>query len=81
MWARVGRTWAWVRRVGIEQGCGCAGGQDSGEDMDMSEEVGRMWAWARRVGGEQGCRCAGGKDMDKEVGRMCVRRWERCKHG
>ena len=65
----VGRTQAWVRRVGSEQGHGHAGGQDAGEDMGMSEDVGRMWGWVRRLGGEGGCKCASGFDVGKEVDR------------
>ena len=66
-----------MRRAGGEQGHGCAGGQDTGEDTGMSK-VGRMQVWARRVGGEQGCGHSGGKDtgedtgMGKESGRKMV---------
>jgi len=47
---KVGRMQMWARRVGGEQGGRFAGGQDTGEDVGMSEEVGRMQAWARRGG-------------------------------
>jgi len=42
MGVEVGRTQAWARRVGGEWGHGCAGGQDTGEDLGMSKELGRM---------------------------------------
>jgi len=71
----VGRTQAWVRRVGSEQGHGHAGGQDAGEDMGVSEGMGRMCVWVRRVGGEGGHGHAGGKDTGKEVVRTWTKRW------
>src|SRR5882672_9670952 len=67
MGKEVGRTQVWERRAGGERGCGCAGGQDTGEDTGMSE-VGRMRVWARTVGGERGHGHAGGQDTGEDMG-------------
>src|SRR5882672_10110351 len=54
MGKEVGRTQVWARRAGGERGCGCAGGQDTGEDVGVSK-VGRMQVWVRTWA----CRWAG----------------------
>jgi len=50
--SEVGRMQVWVRTVGGERGCGCAGGQVAGEDAGMGMQVGRilgkMLLWERR---------------------------------
>ena len=39
-----------VGRMQVDRGHRWTGGQDTGEDVGMSQEVGRMQVWARRGG-------------------------------